>query len=437
MAGVRKKPKKGGKYQGWFVDETGTRKFFHGTRNRAETLRIAQRLEDEHRQIRLGYRPARTSADKYRHASFTEVKDEYIAWGIAQGGRDGRPWGKTHLRNRRTHLEWWQDQLGLETLADADGILPRVEEALRTLQAQGRAGKTLANYAEALAAFCDWCVQRGYLAADPLQSLSTFDTTPRIQRRAMTADEITMLLRVCAPHRRLLLETAFLSGLRANELRNLTTAHLDRTQCGLRLDAMWTKNRKPGFQPLPASLVERLAAFADSGEPSRLYRRFYSRHTVKEAPPIQPLLYVPSHPARELDKDLLRAGIPKSSPTGKLDFHACRVAYINLVLESGVSVKEAQTLARHATPHLTMNVYGRVREERLAQAVEHMAQSLLAEAECAPCVPHTTTDTKEKHPTPLIHQALGVLSRSGGGGNRTRVRKPLVTASTHALPGKF
>jgi hypothetical protein len=35
----------------------------------------------------------------------------------------------------------------------------------------------------------------------------------------------------------------------------------------------------------------------------------------------------------------------RCSPAGKLDFHACRVAYINLVIESGVSVKEAQTLA--------------------------------------------------------------------------------------------
>jgi hypothetical protein len=204
MVGVRKEPKKGGKYQGWFIDDTGTRKFFHGTCNRAETLRITQRLEDEHRQIRLGYRPTRTSADKYRHSSFTEVKDEYTAWGIAQGGRDGRPWGKTHIRNRHTHLEWWQGQLGLETLADVEGILPRVEEALRALQAQGRAGKALANYAEALAAFCDWCVQRGYLAVDPLQSLGTFDTTPRTQCRAMTAEEITTLLRVCAPHRRII-----------------------------------------------------------------------------------------------------------------------------------------------------------------------------------------------------------------------------------------
>lgn len=51
--------------------------------------------------------------------------------------------------------------------------------------------------------------------------------------------------------------------------------------------------------------------------------------------PENPLFYVPTHTARELDKDLQAAGIQKYNSDGKLDFHACRVAYINLVIESG------------------------------------------------------------------------------------------------------
>ena len=184
MAGVRKQPRSGGKFQGWFTDATGKRKFFAGTRSRVETLRIAERLEDEHRQIRLGYRPVPQSAAKHRNRAFGKVRKEYLSWGEAQGGRGGKPWGATHARNRRKHLGWWQDRLGLDTLVDLHGILPRVEGELRELQAQGRAGKTIANYAEALGAFCDWCVQRGYLSEDPLKALVPFDTTPRTHRRA-------------------------------------------------------------------------------------------------------------------------------------------------------------------------------------------------------------------------------------------------------------
>jgi integrase len=192
----------------------------------------------------------------------------------------------------------------------------------------------------------------------------------------MTSDEIRRVLAVCPLYQQLLLETAFLSGLRANELRSLTVDHLDLDKKGLRLEAEWTKNRKPGFQPLPEALVERLSVFALSSEPVRLYTRNYLRHDSTLRAPEKPLLYVQNQPVRALDKALEEAGIPKHTLEGKLDFHACRVAYISLIIESGVTVKEAQILARHATPQLTMNVYGRAREERLWKAVEQVAQTI-------------------------------------------------------------
>jgi integrase len=132
-------------------------------------------------------------------------------------------------------------------VADLGNALARVESALRELHREGRAGKTISNYAEALAAFCDWCVERGYLDRDPLEKLKGFDTTPKTLRRAMTIAEIRKLLAVSPNHRALLWETALLSGLRADELRHLSKDHLDGH--GLHLDASWTKNRKGGFLP--------------------------------------------------------------------------------------------------------------------------------------------------------------------------------------------
>ncbi len=304
MAGTRKKPSRGGKYQGWFINASGKQQFFTGARSKAETLRMAKRLEDELRQVRLGYRPARSSADKHKARPVEEVCAEYMAWGESQGGRGGRPWGATHVRMRRSHLAWWQERLGLESLADLEGILPRVEGALRDLQSKGRAGKTVANYAEAMAAFCDWCEDRGYLALDPLKALAAFDTTPVTRRRALSGDEIGRLLTSCAPHRRLLLETAFLSGLRVNELRSLTIDDVDQEECGLRLQARWTKNRQDGFQPLPRSLVDRLFQSAQSGEPAKCYARSYARSGAKMAAPDAPLLYVPTHAPSRLDRQL-------------------------------------------------------------------------------------------------------------------------------------
>jgi hypothetical protein len=42
---------------------------------------------------------------------------------------------------------------------------------------------------------------------------------------------------------------------------------------------------------------------------------------------------------------------------------------VKLVIASGVNPKEAQTLARHATAELTIGLYGRATDQRLARAV--------------------------------------------------------------------
>jgi integrase len=367
MAGVRSKPQPNGKFVGWYVNMNGRQKFFVGTTDEDGTLVMARRLEDEHRQIRLGYRPAPKSADKHRARPVVEAASEYLEWGRSQGGRGGRPWGKDHSRKRKAHLTWWIGRLGLTVLGDLDGILPKVERALRELQAQKRQGKTLANRREALSAFCQWAMARGYLAEDPLKDSIGFDTTPKIRRRALTITEIQALLAVAPEWRRLLYEVALTTGLRKGELAALTVGHLDVDGGGLRLDAAWTKNRRPGYQPLPSGLVRRLA----------------ERCPGKAA--TVPLLRVPSHTDRCIASDLEDAGIPAWTPEGNVDFHALRTTYATLVVESGANIKEAQALMRHSTPDLTLNVYARSRSGRLSELAEAVGKALETRPDNAAC----------------------------------------------------
>jgi integrase len=343
-----------------YTDWKRRRRTATGTTSELETRKLALAVQSHHDAIRNGWKPAPKPSDRPRPIG--EVVDEYLAWGAAQGGRGGRPWGTTHQRMRKTHLAWWQEQLGCELLSDLGGELGSVERALRELEAAGKSGKTLQNYSEAIAAFCDWAVERQYLDKDPLNKLKSFDTTPNVRRRAMTPAEIRLLLEHCSPKRRLCYEAAFATGLRAGELRSLKVSNLDVVRGGLTLEAAWTKSRRAGFQPLPAWLVEGLVASAKG----------------KSAE--DPLLYVPTHTARDLEEDLKVAGIPKATDEGKADFHSCRVAYVTFVLEAGASVSEAQTLARHATAGLTLNTYARTRNERLSQVAELVGRSLRSTA---------------------------------------------------------
>ena len=67
------------------------------------------------------------------------------------------------------------------------------------------------------------------------------------------------------------------------------------------------------------------------------------------------------------------AGIPKHTPKGKVDFHAARTAYINLLLEDDqLTPKDTQGLARHSTTRLTLDVYGRADDARMARAIERL-----------------------------------------------------------------
>ncbi|MEW6753496.1 MAG: hypothetical protein AB1505_21305 [Candidatus Latescibacterota bacterium] len=77
-----------------------------------------------------------------------------------------------HAHNRQVQLVWWVEYLGLKTLADLPGILPRVEAAVRDVLKAGQTGKTAANKVEGLRGFCIWAEKRGYLAANPLKGFA-------------------------------------------------------------------------------------------------------------------------------------------------------------------------------------------------------------------------------------------------------------------------
>ncbi|MHC4661133.1 MAG: tyrosine-type recombinase/integrase, partial [Planctomycetota bacterium] len=278
---------------------------------------------------------------------------------------------------KEKHLEWWIGKLSIEVMGDFEGILPQVEVALRELQKQGKSGKTIENHAEAIKGFINWSIKRGYLDQDPLKNLTRFDVTPQTTRRSMTIEEIRKVLKVAPKHRRLLYEVAFCSGLRRKELRSLTPDDIDTANSCLILRSEWTKNRKTGYQPLPADLIRRLIDYSNGGEALKLYEKFYTRQKSRKRIPKNPLLYVPSHTARDLDKDLAAAGVPKWKPGGKIDFHACRVAYISFVVETGTDLKTAQSMARHADPNITMNIYARKRHNRLTAVAEAVGKPIL------------------------------------------------------------
>ena len=124
-----------------YTDWQWRRRTETGYTSRIATEKRAAKIELEHDEIRRGYKPPPKSWNKHAKRPFGEVKKEYFEWGGSMGGRGGRPWSRTRAQMRRKMLGYWQKRLGLETLGDVEGMLPRVEEALRELQKAGLKGK--------------------------------------------------------------------------------------------------------------------------------------------------------------------------------------------------------------------------------------------------------------------------------------------------------
>lgn len=385
--GYQTKDKNGIPHRRWrfmYTDWKGVRKNRTGFESREETERLAIRIADEQFAIKNGYRHAPHSFEECADKEVREFTADYLAWGNCQGGRGGRPWSPVHSRMRKQILEWWMNELKPASMGKLRDIMPEVERALQRLHQAGRTGKTLQNYAETIRSFCRWAARRRFLESDPLCDLAPFDARPKTHRRALTLDEIRMLLDVAPPHRQIVYAVALCSGLRTGELRALDVHDIDLDAMALRLMPEWTRNRKPASQPMPNELMLRLHRYSSSGEPGTLYRGMTKAMRRRLNVPDQPLLFVPTHLGEYFNQDLQKAGVPKVTPEGKLDFHALRVMYVTLVFDVDATVKEGQLLARHSTPDMTMNTYARGRMDRISMVSESVGAQVLRPSGDAP-----------------------------------------------------
>ena len=285
---------------------------------------------------------------------WSEAHKEYLAWGRTQGGRGGRPWSFHHNRKRTKILTFWEGKLKPETLADI--TLPAVRAVLQEIQG---APKTRHSYLEAIRSMMIWCVDSGYISESPLENAGKLDSTPETTRRALNTQEIGLLLSKCKPSRRTLYALAICSGLRKNELKSLVVGDLDIKNSMLRLHAEWTKNRKPGWHPLPVSLTATLEM------------------AVAGLLPNQPLIHVPDKAAQRFQKDIAAAGIAPETPEGVACFACLRQTYITLVDGTNTSAKTTQELARHAPGSpLTQARYAKTRAAELRSVVEQVGAVL-------------------------------------------------------------
>lgn len=406
-----------------YLGADGRMQYGTGFSDKGETKRLAQQMALEADEIRRGVRKPTALADIESLRPIAEHVDAYQRWGRTQGGRGGRAWSKTHDHQQETNLKWWVTALGASALKDIS--LPAVEKALQEKAKDGVTGKTLSNLAGTLHGFVTWCLKRKYLASSPLDGLRDFDTsvTPKNFRRAFSLDEIGKLLAATPDPRRLLYRVALVTGFRASELKSLRVGDVDTAKKTVRLRADFAKDRRESIAAIPDDLAASLEQHMKGLAPeSGVFPAFN-----------------PNDASNRIDKDMKAAGIEKRTFGGKADFHSLRVTHVNLGVELGFDVKTAQTLARHKTAEMTLNVYGRVNAERMRGAVESLDAAITSAENCS------RNSRKEVKSEPVALASGGAIppqvlvSQQDGGSPNKGARRDLnprrLGPQPSALPG--
>lgn len=244
---------------------------------------------------------------------------------------------------------------------DADAVLRWLSSQAKQRE---RFGITTQNrYVVALKGFTRWLWASCVLDADPLRALRrpNAEADRRKQRRALTADDVRRLIettqtkqkrlqRLSAERRSLLYAIAVTTGLRAAELASLRPSSFDLEAGTVTVAALVTKNRQTARLPLPPSLLPRLRDVLPT----------LDRHA-----PIFPGQWCKREAARMLRSDCKRADID----TTDVDFHGLRTTYITSLARAGIHPAIAQRLARRSTITLTMNVYTKLDDGEMRDAV--------------------------------------------------------------------
>ena len=241
-------------------------------------------------------------------------------------------------------------------------------------------------------AFSRWLWMEKRSPDDLLIGLRSFndETDRRHVRREFTIEELTYLLesiqnrtlpehRISGPDRAIACRLALGTGLRAGELRSLTTASFNFTSetPTVSVAAACSKRRHDDVLPLQGDLADLLKTWMDGKPENVKIFKHLPQNTAR-------MLRADLKAARaqwisEAQNDQERAKRAKSdflryrnSAGEVVDFHATRHTFISSIVAGGASVKVAQELARHSTSRLTVDRYAHARLHDLQGAVDSL-----------------------------------------------------------------
>lgn len=349
MATVIKRGKKAKVYTGVYYDHAGKQVWVKLYSDKGESVRAVQKLEEEARKIKLGLvdpqaearrselsKPIGTHIAEYKaklqaagrhenHIAYT-IADVEALVDFASSAPDGKP--ATALKSA-AEITW--------PLIDR-WVLH--QKHLQDKGERGHANKTINRRVSSVQQFLRHLAEIGGVTKYVLNRYPKLPTGEHHQKRkvrALTAEEMAVLLTDAQNPRHDLWTFASKTGLRRNECRQIVPAYLDFEHATIRIPAHVAKAKRDQIVPMPDSLKDMLKRRCEGIDAAA------------------PILTVRSKQAE------LRA-IREACKTLKIDtagvgFHTLRHTFCTLLARKNIHPALLQKLARHQDLKTTLRYY--------------------------------------------------------------------------------
>jgi site-specific recombinase XerD len=335
----------------WYIDyydASGTRRRVAISRNKKIALEALREAERKRDRIRAGLEaicPSDVTVD--------EVFGPFVEFLRGEGLAPGT------VRIYERKIPQFVAHIGAKRIADI--TLEEADRYKAERRAQGISGRTVNITLGAVRRMLDWAVERNKLAINPLARLSPAKDPPRIERRALSRDEVRRLLEASPDPLHDMWALYLATGMRRNELVFLKWRDVDLANRTIRLLASRTKTRRSRlvyFGPRMAAVLKRRRAEpADYCFTTRIGTPF--RNGV----------------LKRFRACCRRAGIDQKG----VDIQALRVTFATLVMETGADLKTAQTLIGHGSVSgvLLLDRYAKPQVARLRRVVSRVENIVL------------------------------------------------------------